>query len=232
MRRPSGAEPRLGELAVRTARRPLVERPLPAESDDPKVNPRVETRLAPGESGSVLWRRLDRPGHEACRIARANAGWRLSGSAVFAHEGTACSIGYSIDTDPQWNTRSGSVFGWLGGREIRLEISCDESLRWRVNGERIPAVDGCRDIDLNFSPSTNVLPIRRLSLDVGDQAAVRAAWLRLSGFELEPLDQIYVRTGPLEYRYESGGGRFVAAIRVDENGLVCRYPGFWETDPG
>ena len=40
------------------------------------------------------------------------------------------------------------------------------------------AVDGCRDIDLNFSPSTNVLPIRRLSLDVGDQAAVRAAWLR------------------------------------------------------
>ena len=98
-------------------------------------------------------------------------------------------------------------------------------------GSKFPPWTGCRDIDLNFSPSTNVLPIRRLSLDVGDQAAVRAAWLRFPGFELEPLDQVYVRTEPLEYRYESGGGRFVAAIRVDENGLVSRYPGFWETDP-
>jgi hypothetical protein len=208
-----------------------VERRLPAEPD-PKVTARVETRGTPAaESASVLWRRLDRPGHEACRVARVNAGWRLSGSAAFAHEGTVCSIGYSIDTDPDWNTRSGSVSGWLGAREIRLEISCDESQGWRINGERAPAVDGCRDLDLNFSPSTNLLPIRRLSLAVGQQAAVRAAWLRFPRFELEPLDQIYLRSEPLEYRYESGGGRFVAAIRVDENGLVSRYPGFWESDP-
>jgi hypothetical protein len=39
------------------------------------------------------------------------------------------------------------------------------------------AGEGCLDIDLGFSPSTNLLPIRRLTLAVGEAATVRAAWL-------------------------------------------------------
>ena len=68
-----------------------------------------------------------------------------------------------------------------------------------------PAVAGCVDLDLNFSPSTNLLPIRRLNLSVGQEAAVRAAWLRFPSFILEPLEQLYRRVDATTYRYESAG---------------------------
>jgi len=34
---------------------------------------------------SVLWRRLDTPGHDVCRLEKSDAGWKLEGVAVFLH---------------------------------------------------------------------------------------------------------------------------------------------------
>src|SRR5438093_248859 len=84
--------------------------------------------------------------------------------------------------------------------------------RWTPNGTECPAVAGCVDLDLNFSPSTNLLPIRRLDLPIGGRAAVRAAWLRFPGFTLEPLEQVYHRIDEGTYRYESAGGSFIAEL--------------------
>ena len=53
---------------------------------------------------------------------------------------------------------------------------------WWQNEVEQPQVAGCIDIDLNFSPSTNLLPIRRCNLAVGEAVAVNAAWLRFPGF--------------------------------------------------
>jgi hypothetical protein len=91
----------------------------------------------------------------------------------------------------------------------------------------VPEVDGCVDIDLNFSPSTNLLPIRRLRLDVGDEVSARAAWLRFPDFRLEPLDQSYRRDAGGVYRYESRAGKFVAELSVNEAGFVTGYPDLW-----
>ena len=99
-----------------------------------------------------------------------------------------------------------------------------------MNGAVVPAVEGAIDFDLNFSPSTNLLPIRRLTLAVGQEGVVRAVWLRFPGFELEPLEQVYRRLSESTYRYESAGGRFVAELSVDALGFVARYPGFCETE--
>lgn len=99
-----------------------------------------------------------------------------------------------------------------------------------MNGEPASAVDGCTDVDLNFSPSTNLLPIRRLRLAEGGHAAVRAAWLRFPSFDLEPLEQEYRRTGPTAYRYESAGGSFVRDLAVDDTGFVVDYPGIWSEE--
>jgi hypothetical protein len=95
-----------------------------------------------------------------------------------------------------------------------------------MNGTECAAVAGCVDVDLNFSPSTNTLPIRRLQLAVGQTAGVRAAWLRFPSFELEPLEQTYARIAQEVYRYESSGGSFVADVTVDAQGLVIDY-GEW-----
>jgi hypothetical protein len=65
---------------------------------------------------------------------------------------------------------------------------------------------------------------------VGQQATVKAAWLRFPNFELEPLEQIYTKLDEHTYRYESGGRTFVAELEVNDFGLVTNYPGIWEEE--
>lgn len=180
--------------------------------------------------GTILWRRIDVPGHESARVYKGDEGWYLEGSAVFADEGKPCRLDYRVECDERWRTRSASVSGWVGDDEVRFEIETDGSGRWEMNGAEQPRVEGSVDIDLNFSPSTNLLPIRRLGLAVGEEAAVTAAWLRFPSFALERFDQTYRRTGDLAYRYESAGGDFFRDLAVDDIGLVTSYPGLWEAE--
>ncbi|HEU5250061.1 MAG TPA: putative glycolipid-binding domain-containing protein [Thermoanaerobaculia bacterium] len=182
----------------------------------------------PAGRAAVLWRRLDRPGHESARLLEGAGARSLSGYAAFDHEGSACGLAYRIDCDPDWRTRSAVVEGWLGEKPILVRVEADRSGKWLADGAAVPAVEGCVDVDLNFSPSTNLLPIRRLALPVGGEATVRAAWLRFPGFALEPLEQTYRRLAEDRYLYRSAGGRFERELEVDRNGFVLRYPGFWE----
>ena len=175
---------------------------------------------------SILWRCLDRPGHEFARVYSQDSSWFLNGTAAFAHEKQACRLDYLIVCDSDWRTVSCRVTGWLGDRSIEIDIRVDAMGEWRLNGAECPAVAGCVDVDLNFSPSTNLLPIRRLGLEIGAEAEVQAAWLRFPSFTLERLDQQYRRLGPETYRYESAGGTFVAELEVNSAGFVTRYPNF------
>lgn len=183
------------------------------------------------EPATILWRRVDTAGHDSARLAPHGDGWLLAGTAVFAHEGRPCRLGYRVGCDAAWRTCSAQVEGWIGGEEVDISIEVDLSGRWKLNGELQPQVQGCVDVDLNFSPSTNLLPIRRLSLDIGAEADVRAAWLRFPGFTLEPLPQRYHRAGDRTYRYESAGGAFVRDLTVDAAGFVTHYPGFFHAEP-
>ena len=176
---------------------------------------------------SMLWRRVDQPGHESARLVHEDPYWHLSGAAVFVYDGEPCRLDYLITCNSRWETRLGRVSGWVGDQAVEIEISVDSGSRWFVNGNECDEAQGCIDLDLNFSPSTNLLPIRRLNLAVGEQAQVRAAWLRFPGFALEPLDQIYRRTGATTYVYESAGGRFTAELRINEAGFVTDYASLW-----
>ena len=183
------------------------------------------------EAAAILWRRVDRPGHESARVMPFEDGWELAGTAVFAHEGEPCCVTYRIVCDPEWRTRSAQVDGWLGAKTVRVDARVEGSGLWRVGGLDITDISGCVDIDLNFSPSTNLLPIRRLNLAVGEEKEVRAAWLRFPSFRFEPLEQSYRRLAPDRYLYRSAGGRFERELEVDRDGFVLRYPGFWEVEP-
>src|SRR5215213_9894862 len=134
----------------------------------------------------VLWRWLDREGHEAGRLDDHT----LRGTAVLKHENEVCSLAYRIECDEAWRTQLTLVHGFVGAREVEIEIIANDG-RWTMNEQHIAAVGGCIDVDLNFSPSTNLLPIRRLDLAIGEEATVRAAWLRFPALTLEPLEQTY-----------------------------------------
>src|SRR5205809_1615153 len=175
---------------------------------------------------SILWRRLDQPGHEAARLSFHDSSWHLTGTAVFTHHQQPCRLDYLVVCNAEWQTLSGRVTGWVGNKSVEIALSVAAARRWRLNGTECPAVAGCLDLDLGFSPSTNLLPIRRLGLAVGQEAKVQAAWLSFPGFTLEPLDQLYRRIDVATYRYETVGGRFVAALQVNDAGFVTDYPNF------
>ena len=181
-------------------------------------------------NASILWRRVDHAGHEAARLSAQDDFWQLAGTANFIYNGQPCRLDYRIVCDQSWQTRSGRVNGWVGSETIAVDISIDVVGRWWLNETENPAVEGCLDLDLNFSPSTNLLPIRRLDLAVGQEAAVRAAWLRFPSFTLEPLEQTYHRLAEATYRYESAGGKFVRDLPVNAAGFVTTYPDFWELE--
>ncbi len=175
---------------------------------------------------SILWQRLDRPGYESARVFFQQSLWHLTGTAVFAHEQKACRLDYMVVCNQEWQTLYGKVSGWMGNDPVDIELSVDKDNRWYINGKESPEVRGCIDLDLNFSPSTNLLPVRRLELDIGQEASVNAAWLRFPDFTLEPLVQKYWRKDQSIYRYESAGGRFTADLEVNGAGFVTHYPNF------
>lgn len=176
---------------------------------------------------TILWRRLDIPGHESARLSFREQRWRLEGRAVFAAAEGPTALGYEVVCDESWRTISATVAGWVGSQAVNARIEVADGGRWVLDGVEVPGVYGAVDVDLNFSPSTNLLPIRRLALEVGEEAKVLAAWLRFPGFTLEPLDQTYRPTGSLNWRYTSAGGRFVRNLAVNSDGFVTNYPGLW-----
>lgn len=178
----------------------------------------------------ILWRRIDIPGHESARLSFREGHHRLEGRAIFAAAEGPTALDYEIVCDECWRTLSANVAGWMGSRAINARIEVADDGHWALNGIEVPAVSGAVDVDLNFSPSTNVLPIRRLELAIGEEATVTAAWLRFPGFTLEPLEQTYRRTGKSSWRYTSASGTFVRDLEVNASGFVIRYPGIWETE--
>lgn len=181
------------------------------------------------DSESIIWRGFALPGHEVCRLFSLNSSWHIEGTAVFAHEGQPVQLNYQVVCDAAWQTLFTQVEGWLGNTVIDIRVKTD-SRRWWLNEVEQPDVMGCIDIDLNFSPSTNLLPIRRLDLPFGEQADIKAAWLRFPSFKLELLPQQYRHIDESTYRYESAGGQFVAELKVNRSGFVVDYPGLWQAE--
>ena len=186
----------------------------------------------------ILWRRLDVPGHDTCRILEVPDGARLVGVAVFAHAAGPAALSYAVDCDDRWRPLAARVEGWVGERAVAHTLARDGTT-WLLDGAPVRNLDGCVDLDLGFTPATNTLALRRMDLKIGDEADAPAAWLELddaaggsagsSGalFRLRRLDQSYVREDTERYAYTSDTG-YDDTLRVDPaTRLVTDYPKLW-----
>lgn len=176
---------------------------------------------------TAIWKRLDTDGHDCCRLIRGPRGWRLSGCATFLHEGEACMLPYEVDCDGSWRTLSARVDGSVGFDRLTFDIARTANGDWLVDGQVQPAAAGCIDLDLGFTPATNLIAIRRLGLAAGAAADSRAAYYREFVPGLGALDQTYRRSGDATYAYASPAHGFSAELAVDPVGFVTDYPGLW-----
>jgi hypothetical protein len=163
-------------------------------------------------------------------------GAEIRGMAAFDDRGVACALRYRVVCDKAWHTTEAVVDGWRDGQAVDLHIARAPDGAWTVNGRPSPEVAGCIDLDLSFTPATNLLPLRRLNLAVGASAEVRSAWLNWRTHALCLLPQRYARRTADLYAYEAdipGGEPFAASLRVDPVGWVVDYGGLWRTEvPG
>ena len=174
------------------------------------------------------WRALDRDGEDRCRLARMARGWMLVGHARF-RDGTGwAALDYVLRCDEDWHTLSCDVTGTQGGGDVALRLE-RKGADWRLNDEPRPALAGALDVDLGFTPATNLMPVRRLP-EVGALTG-RAAWLRVPGPLLDPLHQTYRRERGGYIHYAARETGYSTHLAVDEHGFVLDYPGLWEAVP-
>ncbi|HET9942879.1 MAG TPA: putative glycolipid-binding domain-containing protein [Terriglobia bacterium] len=181
-------------------------------------------------TNEILWRRLDTAGHDACRLREFEDGWRLEGATTFRHEALPACVRYEVDCDRRWWTRRGVVRGWIGGQALDFLMERQPDGIWFLNGTAVPGLDQCVDLDLGFTPATNLFQIRRVALSIGQSADVPVAWFDVPGGTLERLHQRYERRSIETYWYESRRFHYSALLHVNGAGFVERYPELWEAE--
>ena len=115
-----------------------------------------------------------------------------------------------------------------GNKAVDMRIRRAAGGTWRVGTQVQQAVAGCVDIDLGFTPATNMLAVRRLGLRVGERAEAPAAWLAPPDTRLRLLPQTYLRSAARQYDYEAPTVGYAGRLMVSSLGAVVFYPGLFE----
>lgn len=175
---------------------------------------------------SLVWECKDCFSTEYFTLSEFDEEYLLRGT-VIVYETDPTLINYQIACDKHWFTK----FVWINweqeGKTNSLTLKTDGEHSWFKDGSPLPSMNGLPDVDVEFSPATNTLPIRRLNLNVGESKTVDAVWVRLEGLGLTRIQQKYSRLAQNCYLYENQFG-FKATLEVDELGLVIRYGDLWQ----
>jgi hypothetical protein len=179
---------------------------------------------------SACWQhRAARSGFEVAFFEAIPDGLRIEGTTAAIEDAEAWIVTYLIQLDTAWATRSARITARTanGLRETFLES--DGAGHWLVDGNAVPYLDGCMDVDLESSAMTNALPVHRLNLQIGEAADAPAAYVRTLDLTAERLEQVYLRTADQdarqEYEYTAPAFGFTSRLRYDDSGLVADYPG-------
>ncbi|MGC4043064.1 MAG: putative glycolipid-binding domain-containing protein [Armatimonas sp.] len=111
-----------------------------------------------------------------------------------------------------------------------LYLQTDGQGHWHYDdGQAIPELDGCQDIDIWPTPFTNSFPIRREPLEIGERREFRMAWVDATNLSVQPQLQAYTRLSDRLYLFESlDGSGFQAELPVDDDGIITDYPSLFQ----
>ncbi|EYB66597.1 hypothetical protein DEIPH_ctg084orf0010 [Deinococcus phoenicis] len=174
---------------------------------------------------SVLWRGLD-PARPSLEHLHLTPWTRAEGVVVGLEDGQPFTLAYGLEAQPDGHP-SCLRLSLRAGRALTLHR--DGAGHWTDGaGRPWSELEGCTDVDLQATPLTNTLPIRRLGLEVGGSAVLRAAWIGVPSLDVRAVRQRYTRLAAELYRYENLESGFRAEVQVDGEGLVTLYPEAFE----
>ncbi|GFG99126.1 putative glycolipid-binding domain-containing protein [Mycobacterium timonense] len=181
----------------------------------------------------LTWRAQDVSRMESVRLQVSGKRIKANGRIVAAATEANPAFGayYDLLTDETGATKRLGMTVTLAERERVFSFARDEENMWLVTdhqGEHRAAYNGALDVDVEFSPFFNALPIRRLGLH--EQAASVT------------LPVVYVNVPEMSIiadtvSYSSAGARGEikvhtpiadTTVSVDEEGFIVDYPGLAE----
>lgn len=178
------------------------------------------------EIATAFWHRLDTPGTDAARVSRSGEGFHLQGQSVFKDPRGPAALRYVLELNVDWSTRKGAITGFIGDRVVDTHIVRGEE-GWTLNGRSLGMPDVV-DLDLGFTPATNMVQLKRVGLAVGQSTAFDVAWIDAGDDNLVRLPQEYSRTTNSDYPYRSPTVHYEETIVLAPNGFAAIYPGLWE----
>ncbi|HYZ38244.1 MAG TPA: putative glycolipid-binding domain-containing protein [Pseudonocardiaceae bacterium] len=190
------------------------------------------TRRAPHTTKMVAWAGVDCLRVEAVRVLLGERGLRATGSLVSCRQDSieAYSASYTLTTDEAGVVQRLTVRTVREKGEQAVTLTRSEEGIWLVDhgqGAARTNFGGALDVDLQFSPLFNALPVRRLNLH-------RLAAKHELAMVFVSLPELEVRRVAQTYRTVSLGEPAVVSLSsdsleteltVDADGLVLDYPG-------
>lgn len=179
----------------------------------------------------LIWRSEEEPGFEHVRIDAGHPEWTVFDSMfVRESEGHVRRGGYTLVVDKAWRTLELRIMVEQapGSMVARHLLASGDGIWTDADGHAIPGLDGCIDVDIQWSPLTNTLPVRRLDMRDVAETDIRVAYVALPGLDIRPMTQTYSRVDSSTIRYQSETRSFVRDLVVDDEGYVIAYPGLFQ----
>ncbi|MHA6792098.1 putative glycolipid-binding domain-containing protein [Pseudonocardia bannensis] len=183
----------------------------------------------------LTWQADGAVGLEGTRLLLGAGGLRALGRLVRLGADQEFTASYRAVVGEDGTVQRLSVTAATAERERHLTLNRTEDGFWLLDtgaGSDRSEFGGAVDVDLEYSPLFNTLPIRRLGLhrEPGDHV-LPVVFVSLPDLEVELVDQRYRTVSTLD---EEGlgeavvgfsSGDFAAELVVDSDAVVSRYPG-------
>ncbi|OBJ00240.1 hypothetical protein A5659_06460 [Mycobacterium sp. 1165196.3] len=181
----------------------------------------------------LTWRAQDAPRMESVRVQVSGNRIKANGRIIAAATETTPAFGayYDLLTDETGATKRLGMTVTLAERERVFSLARDEENMWLVTdhqGERRAAYNGALDVDVEFSPFFNALPIRRLGLyERPASVTLPVVYVNLPEMSITADTVSYSNTGgPAEIKLRSPISD--TTVSVDDEGFIVDYPGLAE----
>jgi hypothetical protein len=173
-------------------------------------------RAFPADGYDARWTTWDACHSDAVSLVWENEAWTATGFVEREN------VQYVIRLSPLWQVRQFMLFRDLA--EPDLWLGTDGRGRWgEMNGAHRTDLDGAFDVALSCTPFTYTLPIRRVTLTVGDAIELIALHIDVETLGVVPVNHVYERLG--EHRWRATAGDEATEFDVDEFGVVTDLPG-------
>lgn len=161
-------------------------------------------------------------------FVRQEDGWLFNGSTEATEGDATWQVSYQLIVDSAWRTRRASVNLRVGDTASSVVITGDGAGHWQVDGTDAPHLTGCLDVDLESSVLTNVFPVHRLAMAVGESADAPAVYVRVAELAVGRLTQRYTRLPDDDvgqrYDYEAPAFDVRCVVSYEKSGFVRAYP--------